>query len=384
MNRVLITGADGFLGRNLAVRLAALGIVEVIGADLNTGDEEWKEALRTCETIFHLAGVNRPSDPADFRRTNCDLTAHLCETLKRLGRAPRIVFSSSIQAALNNPYGISKKEAEQVLLRFGAEAGAAIRIYRLKNIFGKWCRPNYNSVVATFCHNIANELPIRISDPNTTLDLTYVDDVVEAFLDEIGSCPSPESGFADGERLPSHALTLGELARTIQMFRNMRDTLLVPEFSLAFHRQLYATYLSYVPVGMLETRLHAKRDNRGSLAEFMKSNQAGQIFLSRTLPGITRGNHYHHTKTEKFLVVEGDGLLRMRQISGSTVVEYRLRGSDYQVVDIPPGYTHSIENVGAGEMVTLFWSSEVFSPDCPDTIFLPVDPQCEPVLDGPK
>jgi UDP-2-acetamido-2,6-beta-L-arabino-hexul-4-ose reductase len=299
-----------------------------------------------------------------------------------MGRAPRIVFSSSIQAALNNPYGISKKEAEEVLLRFGAEAGAVIRIYRLKNLFGKWSRPNYNSVVATFCHNIANDLPIRISDANERLDLTYVDEVVEAFLVEVGSCPSAESGLVNGDLVPSHALTLGELAGTIQTFRDMRTTLSFPEFSLAFHRQLYATYLSYVPVGMLETRLHSKHDNRGSLAEFMKSNQAGQIFLSRTLPGVTRGNHYHHTKTEKFFVVEGDGLLRMRQICGYQVVEYRLRGSDYQVVDIPPGFTHSIQNVGNGEMVTLFWASEIFNPDRPDTIYLPVDQQSEPAPAG--
>ena len=370
-----MTGADGFLGRNLTARLMALSSVDVRGVDVHTPMQEAHAGLQQCDTIFHLAGVNRPSDLSDFRKTNRDFTAELCDTLRSLGRAPKIVFSSSIQAGLDNLYGVSKREAEQVLLGFGADTGAPIRIYRLKNLFGKWSRPNYNSVVATFCHNIANDLPIQISDHNHLLDLVYIDDVVDAFVGEIDQRSLEETGSVDCAGIPSHTLTLGELAGTIQRFREMRDTLLLPDFSVPFYRQLYATYLSYVPNAAWETRLQVKRDNRGSLAEFVKSKEAGQMFLSRTLPGVVRGNHYHHTKTEKFLVMEGDGLLRMRQIFSRDVVEYRLRGCDYQVVDIPPGYTHSIQNVGTGEMVTMFWASEIFDPDRPDTIYLPVDAQ---------
>lgn len=377
MINVLVTGAEGFIGRNLTARFNALSGIEVDCVDVGTPAAKWNEALQRCDAIFHLAGVNRPNDPADFRKTNRDLTAELCDALRTLRRTPKIVFSSSIQAALDNPYGVSKREAERALLRFGGDTGASVRIYRLKNLFGKWSQPNYNSVVATFCFNIANDLSIQVSNPNYLLDLVYIDDVVDAFVGEISQRSSNESGGVDLAGIPSHTLTLCELAGTIQSFREMRETLLVPDFSVPFHRQLYATYLSYVPDAARETRLQVKRDNRGSLAEFVRSKAAGQLFLSRTLPRVVRGNHYHNTKTEKFLVVEGDGLLRMRQIFSQNVVEYRLRGSDYQVVDIPPGYTHSIQNVGTGEMVTLFWASEIFDPDRPDTFYLPVDEEAQ-------
>jgi UDP-2-acetamido-2,6-beta-L-arabino-hexul-4-ose reductase len=377
MIHVLVTGANGFLGRNLTARLTALSGIEVYGVDVDTSEAERNKALQRCNVIFHLAGVNRSNDPEDFPKTNRGLTAELCEVLRRLRRTPKIVFSSSIQATLDNPYGISKREAEQVLLQFGTDTGAPVRIYRLKNVFGKWSRPNYNSVVATFCHNIANDLPIQISDPNHPLDLVYIDDVVDVFVREVSQRSPEESGRVDCTRIPSYTLTLGELAGTLQRFREIRETLLMPDFALPFHRQLYATYLSYVPDAARETRLRVKRDNRGSLAEFVRSRAVGQLFLSRTLPGVVRGNHYHHTKTEKFFVVEGDGLLRMRKIFSHDVVEYRLRGSDYQVVDIPPGYTHSIQNVGTGEMVTLFWASEIFDPERPDTFYLPVDEEAQ-------
>ena len=372
MIHILVTGAEGFLGRNLTARLTELDGIDIFGADVHTPATELRTALQRAEVIFHLAGVNRPNDPGDFRKTNLDFTAELCETLRDLGRTPKIVLSSSIQASLNNPYGVSKREAEQVLLRFGADTGALIRIYRLRNLFGKWSRPNYNSVVATFCYNIANDLPIEISDTSYTLELLYVDDVVDAFLREIGQQNGQESGNVECDAIPSYTLTLGELAGTIQSFREMRDSQLIPDFSLPFYRQLYATYLSHVPSDARQIRLSAKSDARGSLAEFVKSTAFGQIFISRTLPGIVRGNHYHHTKTEKFFVIEGEGLLRMRQIFSSEVVEYRLLGCDYQVVDIPPGYTHSIQNVGTRDMVTLFWASEIFDPNRPDTYFLPV------------
>jgi UDP-2-acetamido-2,6-beta-L-arabino-hexul-4-ose reductase len=277
-------------------------------------------------------------------------------------------MSSSVQAELENPYGVSKRRAEEVLRGFAAQSGAQVRIYRLKNVFGKWSRPNYNSVVATFCHNIANELPIQISDPSRELELICVDDVAKAFLAELpiqaGSTPSRE--------IPSFKLTLGDLVGRIQSFHDMRTNLLTPDFAVRFNQQLYATYLSYVPDEARRYRIEVKSDQRGNLAEFIKSKAFGQIFVSRTRPGVTRGNHYHHTKTEKFFVVEGEGVIRMRQIESSEVVEYRVRGEVFQVIDIPPGYTHSIENIGSEDMVTLFWASEIFDPDRPDTYFLSV------------
>jgi UDP-2-acetamido-2,6-beta-L-arabino-hexul-4-ose reductase len=261
-------------------------------------------------------------------------------------------------------------KAEKALQKFASETGACIRIYRLKNLFGKWCRPNYNSVTATFCHNIANDLPISVSDPAREVELSYVDDVVAAFLSEIDGLQT--AGEA-GAEIPTYKIQLGDLAGRIQAFHEMRNTLTLPDFAEWFNRALYATYLSHIPPAARQHNLEIRSDARGSLAEFIKQKHFGQIFVSRTKPGVTRGNHYHHTKTEKFFVVEGDGLIRMRAVEGGLVEEYSVTGSAYQVIDIPPGFTHSIKNVGKREMVTLFWSSELFNPDRLDTYFLPVD-----------
>lgn len=365
---VLVTGARGFIGRNLAACLQARGSCLVIPIDIDQSAQELATGLKAADVVYHLAGVNRPDSEVEFESGNADLTRDICRILRSLGRAPVIVMSSSVQAALGNPYGISKRRAEEALLEFAAQSGARVRIYRLKNVFGKWCRPNYNSVVATFCHNIANDLPIQISDPGRELELIYVDDVIAAFLSELPG----QAGLNGQGAIPSYNLTLGDLAGRIQAFHDMRTSLVTPDFSVPFNQQLYATYLSYVPEHQCCRRLEIRSDQRGALAEFMKSPHFGQIFVSRTGPGITRGNHYHHTKIEQFFVVEGEAVIRMRQIEGSEVLEYRVRGEDFRVIDIPPGYTHSIENVGTGEMVALFWASEIFDPDRPDTWYLPV------------
>jgi len=365
---VLVTGDRGFLGRNLTAHLALLKGCVTIPFDIGNSSDELRAGLERADIVYHLAGANRPGSTEEFENVNAGLTREICEILSELDRTPVIVMASSIQAALDNPYGTSKRRAEEALREFAARSGAQVHIYRLTNVFGKWCRPNYNSAVATFCHNIANGLPIQISDPSRELELVHVDDVVKAFLAEL-----PGQAGSNGQRdLPSFKLTLGDLAARIQSFHDMRTNLTTPDFALRFNQQLYATYLSYVPEDGRRQQLEIKSDQRGGLAEFIKSHHFGQIFISRTKPGITRGGHYHHTKTEKFLIVEGDGVIRMRQIESSKVEEYRVSGDAFQVIDIPPGYTHSIENVGAGNLVTLFWASEIFDAGNPDTYFLPV------------
>ena len=311
--------------------------------------------------------MNRPHRIEEFKTGNTGFTEEICVKLRDLGRRPKIILSSSVQAELDNPYGESKRGAEETLRQYCVESGAPGVIFRLKNLFGKWCRPNYNSVTATYCHNIAHDLPIDISDPTKIIELTYIDDVVTAFLGELET--TTQSGCTYAEQLPFYKVTLGELAVNIRFFHTHRETLWLPDYSNLFLRSLYATYLSYLEPDQYGYALNIKTDERGNLAEFIKSPHLGQIFISRTKPGITRGNHYHHTKTEKFMVVQGEGIIRLRHILGGEVTEYRIRGEEYRVVDIPPGYTHSIENVGADEMVTLFWASEIFDSTNPDTFF---------------
>lgn len=364
--KVLVTGSNGFVGRNLCAHLSRRDDVTLFRHDLEDSADNLAKALQSADVIFHVAGVNRPSDPSEFKRGNADFTAEMTRQLLALGRAPRIILASSVQAELDNPYGASKREAEAILRQYCEHSGAGVAVYRLKNLFGKWCRPNYNSVTATFCHNIARGLPIQISDPAAVVALTHIDDVVEAFLQELDTAGS-RTGFQVVEPLPSHQITLGDLARLIQSFKDLRETLILPDLSCPFTRALYSTYLSYLKDDDFGYALQARQDERGSLAEFIKSPYTGQIFVSRTKPGVTRGNHFHHLKTEKFLVLEGDAVIRFRALDGAAVVEYPVCGKDFRVVDIPPGYTHSIENVGTRELVTLFWASEPFDPDKPDT-----------------
>lgn len=369
MRTVLVTGAAGFIGRNLLEALRRQPDVLVRDYDVQNSAADLERFLRHADVVFHLAGVNRPTDQSEYAAGNGGFTERLCELLSGLGRRPKIVFSSSIRAESATAYGASKRAAEAALERFAAEAHAAVALYRLPNVFGKWCRPNYNSVVATFCHCIARDLPIQISDPSRELELVYIDDVVAAFLGELPESP-PGACF---RKVPvRHRLTLGDLAQRLRGFRASRQTLVLPDLSDALSRKLYATFLSHLPEDGFGYALDRKTDARGDLAEFVKSAAGGQIFVSRTKPGITRGNHYHHTKAEKFLVLEGDALIRLRHLERREIIEYPVSGAEWKVVDIPPGYTHSIENIGHRELVVLFWASEVFEPQRPDTYFLPV------------
>lgn len=373
MAGILITGSRGFLGRNLCTYLVQQSEEQLCEFDAEDGWGKLAEYVGEADVIFHLAGVNRPERPEDLESGNAGFTQTLVDLIRRSGRRPHVIMSSSIQAALDNPYGRSKRHAEEILEEFARQTGTPVSIFRLKNIFGKWCRPNYNSVVATFCHNTANDLPIEISDPERPLELVYVDDVVDAFIHEMENRPPRDTVFVEPDPIPSYTITLGDLAGRIQFFRQMQETLQIPDFSIPFNRQLYATYLSYVPPERWQYGPEIKSDQRGNLAELLKSPRFGQIFVSRTRPGVTRGNHYHHTKTEKFIVISGEALICFRQIHSHEIIEHPVRGEDYRIVDIPPGYTHSITNTGQTELVTLFWASEPFDPDHPDTYYLPVD-----------
>lgn len=427
---ILVTGSAGFVGKHLMEALGRRPGVEAIGYDLGTPDSVLEQGLRKADVIFHLAGVNRPQNVAEFQQGNADFTQTLCAKLLALRRTPLFVLSSSIQAELDNPYGISKRQAEKTVEEYAqavekqktenrkqkveissqmSDVSPDLRllisdlcphavIFRLKNIFGKWCRPNYNSVTATFCHNIAHNLPIAISDPTRELELVYIDDVMAGFLGALE--PAPAAGVCERREInKSYTITLGDLAARIRSFRQSRQNLMLPAMDDELTRHLYVTYLSYLDGPDFAYALDQKVDQRGSLAEFLKSPASGQLFVSRTKPGITRGNHYHHSKTEKFFVVEGEAVIRFRSIQPAAsdqksevssqqsdlrpltsdlcpqIIEHRVSGREFRVVDIPPGYTHSIENVGTGEMVCLFWASEILNPQKPDTYFVPVLPQ---------
>ena len=369
---VLITGADGFIGRNLTVRLAARDDLVLLRCTRETTGAELATMAAAADVVFHLAGVNRPQTIEEFEIGNIGLTRDLIDHLREARRTPVIVFSSSIQVRQANPYGQTKRAAEEALREFADETGARIVILRLRNVFGKWCRPDYNSVVATFCHNIAREQPITITDPAREIELVYIDDVVDSLLSAGFGGAAPGDDHLAADTMPTTRIRLGDLADRIRAFSSMQQTLLIPNFSQRFDQQLYATYLSYVdPQGWVYS-LQRRSDDRGDLAEWVKSTAFGQIFVSRTHPGITRGNHYHHTKTEKFFVISGVGLVQFRHVERDEVIEFTVRGEEYRVIDIPPGYTHSITNVGDGEMITLFWASEIFDPARPDTSYLPV------------
>ena len=374
--KLLITGANGFVGRNLRQHLAERSNVNVVCLTRDDSPETLDEKLAGVGCVIHLAGVNRPDDPAEFDAGNHRLTAAIADALRRRASAGHppvpLVFASSIQAVLDNPYGASKRAAEQALLTAEAEGAITAHIFRLPNVFGKWCRPNYNSVIGTFCHNIARDLPITVNDPTAALRLVYIDDVVAALLAVVdGAVPAVSAdGFAVVS--PEYHSTVGEVADLLRAFRASRETLITEAVGRGLSRALYATYVSYLPCEGFAYDLPMHGDPRGMFVEMLKTHDSGQFSFFTAHPGITRGGHYHHSKTEKFLVIKGCARFRFRQMM--TGEEYALdtSGERAEIVETVPGWTHDITNIGDDEMVVMLWANEIFDREKPDTYACPL------------
>lgn len=368
--KILITGSKGFVGRNLVSELKNRDYNNLFEYDLETDKSLLEKYCSEADFVFHLAGVNRTNNETDFMDVNHDFTLTLLNTLKKYNNKCPVMISSSIQAEYENPYGISKKAGENLLIDYNKDTGAKIYIYRFPNIFGKWCRPNYNSVIATFCYNIARDLPIKVHDPSVTLKLVYIDDVVNELIAALENRENRSGIFCE---VPiSYNKTVGEIADLIYSFRKSRDELIIPNMSDDFIKKLYSTYLSYLPEDNLSYKLKMNIDNRGSFTECFKSPYIGQVSVNIIKPGVVKGNHWHHTKTEKFLTISGKGVIRLRKIDSDKIIEYFVSDEKLEIVDIPAGFTHNIENLGDTDMVTLMWANELFNREKPDTFYLNV------------
>lgn len=379
--KILVTGAKGFVGRNLVTTLqnirdgkdrsfgmdADLTIYEYdVDTDAALLDEYCKEA----DFVFNLAGVNRPQDPKEFMEGNFGFASTLLDTLKKYNNSCPILISSSIQAALSNPYGESKKAGEDLVFEYGKETGAKVYVYRFPNVFGKWCRPNYNSAIATFCHNIANDLPITVNDPSVMMTLVYIDDVVAEMIAALKGAPHmDEAGYCF---VPvEHKITLGEIVDLLYAFAKQPQGLVIPEIpENSVAKKLYSTYLSYLPKEKVAFPLKMNVDARGSFTELLKTDKCGQVSINISKPGITKGQHWHHTKWEFFIVVSGRGLIQQRKIGTDEVLNFEVSGEKIEAVHMLPGYTHNIINLSDTEdLVTVMWANENFNPEKPDTFF---------------
>ncbi len=366
---ILVTGANGFIGNNLVVRLSELANITVSTFVRSDDIAQLAQLVSEADAVVHLAGENRPNDEAAFSQVNAGLTSALCDAIRQecatTGRHVPLVLSSSTQAEKDNPYGRSKLTAELTMQALAQTTGNPCVVFRLPGVFGKWCKPNYNSVVATFCHNLARDLPIQISDPASALRLVYVDDVVNALLNVL-EAPSP--GYTQASVEPVYTITLGELAAQIRAFADCRSTLMSERVGTGLVRALYATYVSYLPNAKFSYEVQQYADPRGVFVEMLKTPDSGQFSYFTAHPGVTRGGHYHHTKTEKFLVIKGKALFRFRHLLTDELVELRTSGTTPQVVDTIPGWTHDITNVGDDEMVVMLWANENFDRQKPDTV----------------
>lgn len=379
---ILVTGANGFIGKNLCATLHNIQqekdksfeispALHLFAFDVADDPALLDEYCAKADFVFNLAGVNRPKDQAEFMQGNFGFASTLLGTLKKHKNTCPVMLSSSTQAALDNPYGQSKKAGEELFFQYEMDTGAQVLVYRFPNVFGKWCRPNYNSAVATFCYQIAHDLPITINDPSVVMKLVYIDDVVSELIHALaGRANRQPDGYCAVSTV--HTAALGEIANLIQSFRACREERSVPDMSDAFTKKLYATYLSYLPEEQFSYPLTMHEDARGSFTEMLRTPERGQISVNISKPGITKGNHWHHTKNEKFLVVSGTGVIRLRKVGGEQVHTYYVSGERLEVVEIPTGYTHNIENLGDSDMTTLMWASDCFDPEKPDTYFLEV------------
>lgn len=377
---ILVTGAKGFVGKNLVSQLHNIRLAKAkydkISSDLNVYeydvDSDPKDLEVYCKDadfVFNLAGVNRPKELSEFMEGNFGFASILLDTLKKYGNMCPVMISSSIQAAQDNPYGESKRAGEQLMFEYAKETGARVLVYRFPNVFGKWCRPNYNSAVATFCYNIAHDLPIQVNDRNVGMRLVYVDDVVNELLSALTGGECREGDYC---MVPTvHEVKLGDIVDLLYAFKASRETLGVPNVRDVFEKKLYSTYLSYLPQEKFGYPLKMNVDSRGSFTEIIRTSDRGQFSVNISKPGITKGNHWHHTKNEKFVVVSGKGVIRFRDMNGMNgdVIEYFVSGEKMEVIDIPTGYTHNIENLGNTDLVTFMWCNECFDPQNPDTFF---------------
>lgn len=368
---VLVTGANGFIGKNLCAQLNLLEDVTLLTFTRENAPTDLEELVNQADFIFHTAGVNRPESEDEFRTGNIDITQRIVDALEASGKRTPILLTSSAQAILDNPYGRSKRSAEEIVSTWSSQSSSPVYIYRLPGVFGKWCRPNYNSVVATFCNNMAKGLPIQVSDPSHIITLVYIDDVISGFISHLagGASISNEDGNFYSIT-PTFDVSLGDLKSRIETIKDIRETSIVPDLEDKLNKYLYATFVSYLDTDNFSYELKKNSDNRGWLVEFIKSHQAGQIFISKTKPGISRGDHWHHTKIEKFLVIEGMGEISFRnKIDKQDIITYNVDGETPTVLDIPTGYVHVIKNTGKSDLITLFWANEMLDKEHPDTYY---------------
>jgi len=365
--KILVTGAKGFIGKNLIVELKNRGFKNIFEYDIDTDPSLLDNFCKKADFVFHLAGINRPENEFEFMEGNFGFTSKLLDSLKLHDNRSPVVISSSTQATLDNPYGKSKLAGEKLIKDYGKETGSKVLIYRFPNVFGKWCRPNYNSAVATFCHNMANNLPIKINDPEYLMTLVYIDDVVEELIKGLSGKENRTGELCEVPVV--HKIKLGKIVELLESFKKSREDISIPDVSDPFTKKLFSTYLSYLPENNFRYPLKMNVDERGSFTEFFRTPERGQISVNISKPGITKGNHWHHTKFEKFVVVGGKGVIRFRKIGEEKVLEYFVSGEKMEVIDVPVGYTHNIENLGENDLITIIWVNEPFNKEKPDTFF---------------
>lgn len=370
--KVLVTGSNGFVGKNLRLHLAERKDVEVLCFERGHDESHLIDLLGDVDFVFHLAGVNRPQDPQDFISGNKELTESLCSAIAETGRNIPVVYTSSTQVIRGNTYGLSKRAAEKALFDLQREKGVRVHVFRLPNVFGKWCKPNYNSAVATFCHNISRGLPIQVNDRAASVTLVYVDDVIERFIQLMDGADRGLDTDGFEAITPQYTTTVGELADQIEAFKSSRDTLLTERVGVGLTRALYSTYVSYLPTEEFAYPVPQHADPRGVFVEMLKTPDCGQFSYFTAYPGITRGGHYHHSKTEKFLVIKGQARFKFRHMHTNETYELMANGEKAEIVETVPGWTHDITNVGSDEMVVMLWANEVFDRSKPDTFACPL------------